>query len=211
MLVDATPTLCVVGEASSCAEALAIAARERPDIVLLDLLLGRESGLDVLPGLAAAAPEARVIVLSGVQDLDMRRSAIRLGAVGLVDKEAAADVLLKAIDRVHRGEAWIDPVLTADALRRAARAEQESAAEMTRISALTPREREVVALVGEGLKNRQISDRLNISEATVRHHLTSVFDKIEVGDRFELALYAYRHRLAKIPVDGPPRLRLPDS
>jgi DNA-binding NarL/FixJ family response regulator len=202
MLIDATPSLRVVGEASNCADGLAQAARERPDIVLLDLVLGAESGLDLLPELARTVPDARVIVLSGVQDVNMRRQAIRLGAMGLVHKDAAAEVLLKAIERVHRGEAWIDRMLTADALRHAALMERANIGENDRIASLTPRERELVALVGEGLKNRQITERLKISEATVRNHLTSIFSKLEVGDRFELALYAYRHRLAKLPVEG---------
>src|SRR5438874_2135180 len=108
MLIENQPELSVVGEAGSGEEALAIADREQPDIILLDLDLGGRDSLEFLPQLTTAAPEARVIVLTGLRDSDEHRRAIRLGASGIVLKDQACELLIKAIAKVHAGEAWID-------------------------------------------------------------------------------------------------------
>jgi DNA-binding NarL/FixJ family response regulator len=137
-------------------------------------------------------------VLTGVRDVEMHRRAVRLGAVGLVLKEKAADVLLKAIAKVYAGEVWLDRLLIANVLSEITRPTSQSLdPEDIKIKALTVREREIIKLIGQGLKNQAIANRLCISEATVRHHLTSIFGKLGVGDRLELAIYAYRHGLAR--------------
>jgi len=198
LLIESRPGLKVVGEAGNRAEALAIAAQERPDIILLDLDLGRDSGLDFLPELLLAAKEARVIILTGVRDLEAHRRAVSLGAMGVVPKEKAADVLIKAFEKVHAGEVWLDRSMIATVLAERSRPKKVDP-EAAKIAALSPREREVVALVGQGIKNKQIATRLFISETTVRHHLTSIFSKLDLSDRFELIIYAYRHNLARPP------------
>ncbi len=198
MLIENQPGLRVVGEATDRGAAILSAAREQPDIILLDLDLGDESGLDILPELRAAAEGARVIVLTGIRDPAEHRQAVRLGATGMVLKEQAVDTLVKAIERVHAGETWLDPALVAHVLADRSRARgQDADPKAARIAALTEREREVIALIGEGLKNRQIGERLSISETTVVHHLTSIFAKLGVANRLELVTYAYRHGLAK--------------
>jgi two-component system, NarL family, nitrate/nitrite response regulator NarL len=198
MLVESRPEMTVVGEAANSAAAILSAAREQPDIILLDLDLGEESGLDFLPALLAAAKRARVIVLTGIRDLAEHRQAVRLGAMGMVLKGQAFDTLVKAIERVHAGEIWLDPGLVANVLAKRSRVRgQDLDPEAARITALTEREREVIALIGHGLKNRQIGERLSISETTVVHHLTSIFAKLGVANRLELVTYAYRHGLAK--------------
>jgi DNA-binding NarL/FixJ family response regulator len=201
MLIENHDGMIVVGEAGTRAEGLAIATREQPDIVLLDLDMGAESGLDFMPHLLAAAPNARVVILTGLRDTEAHRRAVHLGAIGLVFKEKAAEVLIKAIEKVHGGEVWLDRALTASVLSEMSHADGRERADpdIHKISFLTEREREVVGLVCEGLKNKQIGDRLFISEATVRNHLTSILSKLGLSDRFELALYAYRHHLAKPP------------
>ena len=201
MLIESQAGMTVVGEAATRADALAIAAREQPDIILLDLDLEGESGLDFLQELLDIPPRARVIILTGVRDPEAHRRAVRLGAMGLVIKDKAAEVLIKAIEKVHAGEVWLDRALTASVLSEMAQADQTKKAdpEAEKIGSLTSREREVVGLVCEGLKNKQISERLFISEATVRNHLTSILSKLELSDRFELALYSYRQHLAKPP------------
>jgi DNA-binding NarL/FixJ family response regulator len=201
MLIENHDGMIVVGEAGTRAEGLAIATREQPDIVLLDLDMGAESGLDFMPHLLAAAPNARVVILTGLRDTEAHRRAVHLGAIGLVFKEKAAEVLIKAIEKVHGGEVWLDRSLTASVLSEMSHADGRERADpdIHKISFLTEREREVVGLVCEGLKNKQIGDRLFISEATVRNHLTSILSKLGLSDRFELALYAYRHHLAKPP------------
>jgi DNA-binding NarL/FixJ family response regulator len=202
ILIENHEDMIVVGEAGTRTDALAIAAREQPDIILLDLDMGGESGLDFLRELLASARGTRVVVLTGVRDPEAHRRAIHLGAMGLVLKDKAAEVLIKAIEKVYNGEAWLDRSLTASVLSEMSR-ENGSGTKVDRdaekVASLTDREREIVRLVCQGLKNKQIGDRLFISDATVRNHLTSILSKLELSDRFELALFAYRHHLGKPP------------
>ncbi|MCI0392825.1 MAG: response regulator transcription factor [Acidobacteria bacterium] len=231
LLLESQPGLAVVAEATTCAEAVAATKHSQPDVVLLDLDLGGSIGHDCLTELLNAAPQTRVLVLTGTPDLELHHDAIYKGAMGLVRKLEAAEVLLKAIRKVYAGEVWLDSALmtrllsdlwrvrnsqlSADggnngvALKNSGRevedvspsiAYQTTPEEAVKIAQLTDREREVVTLVGEGLRNQQIADRLFISVITVRHHLSSIFSKLDVEDRFELAIYAYRHGLARMPL-----------
>ena len=201
LIIESQPDMQMAGEAGNRDEALALAAKTQPDIVLLDLDLGDHSGVDVIGNLLEAARDTRVIILTGLRDPEVHRRAVMLGAMGVVAKDKAPDVLIKAIRSVSAGEAWLDPTMIAGVLADLARAKKGPAPdpEATKIATLTNREREVVGLVGEGLRNREIADRLFISETTVRHHLTSIFSKLEVSDRVELLIYAYRHGLADPP------------
>lgn len=196
LVIESRPGMQVVGEASNCREALAAAATSSPDLVLLDLDLDGEDGLALVPDLATAAPGAHVLVLTGVRDPDVHRRAVLGGAMGLVLKDRAAETVIKAIEKVHAGEIWFDRALIADVLRERIRpGEAHEDPEAAKIATLTGREREVIALIGEGLRNREIGDRLAIAEPTVRHHLTSIFGKLGVTDRTELLIYAYKHKL----------------
>lgn len=198
LLIESRQGLMVIGETANRADALTLAAREQPDIILLDIDLGAENGLDLLPDLLSAAGQARVLILTGVRDVEKHRQAIRQGATGLVLKEQASEVLLKAIEKVYAGEVWIDRSMLASVINEMVRDTARPAdAQASRSGALTEREREVIALIGEGLKNKQISDRLSITETTVRHHLTSIFDKLGVESRLELVIFAHRHGLTK--------------
>lgn len=198
MLIEQDQTMKVVAMVGTTGEALEQAMQERPDIIILDLVLGEEDGLAFLPELREKVPESRVLILTGVQNPDSHRSAIRLGAMGIVLKEHAADLLLKAITKVYEGEVWIDRSMMGMMIQEFTKPAQTNP-EDSKIAALTMREREVITLVGEGLKNKQIAERLFISETTVTHHLSSVFSKLEVSDRLELIIYAFRHGLAKMP------------
>ena len=200
MIIDHQPGLAVVGEAATRAEALE-AALCSPDIILLDLDLGDESGVDLLPELLDAAPRARVILLTGLRDPEIHRRAVALGAMGLVLKEKAIETVLKAIEKVHAGEVWLDRSMIARIFQeqRQLGAAQAPDVEATRVALLTPREHTVIALVCEGLQNKQIAERLAISEKTVQHHLTSIFAKLDIANRLELVIYAYRHGLAALP------------
>ena len=201
MLLENSPGLRVVGETANRSEALSLAACEQPDVILLDLDLGDSSGLDLLPELLAVASSARVLILTGVHDPELHRQAVRLGAVGLVLKEKSTEILLRAIEKVHAGEVWLERSMIATVLNEITHKNegQQTRPEAAKIATLTPREREVITLIGEGLRNKQIAQRLFISETTVRHHLTSIFSKLHVSERLELVIYAYRHGLAKIP------------
>jgi len=201
MLLESQPGITVVGEAATCAEALALAACARPDVIVLDLDLGGENAIQSIPALLSAAPEARILVLTGVRDPEAHRRAVRQGAMGLVLKEKAAETLLQAIAKVRAGEVWLEPTMVARVLGELTRPQTSppTSPEVAKIATLTEREREVITLVGEGLRNQQIAERLYLSQATVRHHLTAIFAKLGVTDRFELAIYAYQHGLAKPP------------
>ncbi len=206
MLVDGHPAMTVVGEAASVEGLPDLVAREQPDIILLDLDLGGQSSLSVLPEVLAAAPEARVILVTGVREPAEHQRAIQLGIMGLLRKEQAAETLLQAIQKVHAGEVWLERAQVARALNRLTRqggAEVKPAnPEQVKIDRLTQREREVMTLILEGLPNRQIAARLVISETTVSHHLTSIFAKLEVTSRFDLIIYAHRHNLVPQPPAG---------
>lgn len=201
MLIESRDRLTVIGEAGTSVEALSLAAREQPDIVLLEADFGGESGLDLLPELLAASKATRVIILTGLQNPELQQRALRLGASGLVFKDKTPEILFKAIEKVNAGEVWFERAMMASALGEMSRINgvQKTDAEATRIATLTQRERQVVVLIGEGLKNRQIAERLFLSETTVQHHLSSIFGKLAVSDRLELVIYAYRQGLVKLP------------
>lgn len=201
LILQKDPLFRIVGEAANSAEALMIAQREHPDIVLLDLDLGDENGQDLIPVLQETAGNTRIVVLTGSRDENAHHQAVAAGALGVVSKNEMHEVVVTAIKRVHAGEAWLSPRLTANLVTHLAsgRRKKENP-ETVKIASLSKRELEVVQYIGEGLKSKEVAERLFISEITVRHHLTSIFAKLEVSDRVELMLYAYKHNLAKAPL-----------
>jgi DNA-binding NarL/FixJ family response regulator len=211
LLLDSRPGLHVVAEATPDAEALTAATCESPDIIVLDIDLALqqhgEGALALISELRAHAPKTRVLLLTALHDPQLHSSAVHLGAMGLVSTNSQPAELWNAIEKVYIGEVWLGRVLIANVLHTmTCRGEpQATDPEVAKLGALTAREREVIGLVGEGLKNQAIAQRLYISEATVRHHLTSIFAKLGVADRFELALYAYQHGLAQLPCNGSTR------
>ena len=198
MLIESIPGMKVVGKASNRSEALALAASKKPNVILLEIDLGGEDGLDFLPELRETARNARVLILTGVKEIETHRRAARMGAAGLVLKEHTGDVLLKAIKKVHQGEVWLDRSMMSILLNEMT-APDNVDPDTLRIAGLTEREQGVIALIAEGLKNKQIAERLFISETTVTHHLSSIFSKLGVSDRLELVIYAFAHKLAKMP------------
>ena len=198
LLIERQQGFTVVAEAGTAADAIAAAGREHPDVILLDLDLGRDNGLDCLPRLRETAPNARILVLTGLQDPEAHQRAVRLGAFGVLTKEKAAESVTKAIERVHAGEIWLDRTLTASLLAELANGARPKPPdpEAAKLASLTSREREVIAVLVEGLHNKAIAERLHLSESTVRHHLTSIFEKLHVTDRLGLTIYAFRNGLA---------------
>jgi two-component system, NarL family, nitrate/nitrite response regulator NarL len=194
-VLDTSGIICV-GEVDTCAEAVGAAARERPDVILLDLDL-RADAFQCVGEIVAAAPGSRIIALSDRTRAADHQVLIELGATGLVLKNERPEILIKAIRKVHGGEVWLDRTITAQVLARIARRRHGEDVEAAKIATLTRREREIVTLVGEGLKNAMVAQRLFISEATARNHLTSILDKLGLSDRFELAVYAFRQGLVR--------------
>jgi DNA-binding NarL/FixJ family response regulator len=203
MLMLGDPGLQLVAEAESGADALALATREKPDVILLALDLGPERGVDILPGLLTAAPNSRVLVLTHVKDPEEQRKAMLLGAMGVIEKDLGSEIVFKAIHKVFAGEIWLNRSQMGSVLRDIQRNGNAKAKDPVaiKIGTLTRREHEVIALISEGLRNREIGQRLFISETTVRHHLTSVFEKLDVSNRLELIIFAFNHGLANLPVN----------
>jgi two-component system, NarL family, nitrate/nitrite response regulator NarL len=201
LLLSQQSDLNVVGNAGSWSDALSLIQRERPDVVLLAVNPSNSADIDLLPQLFAASEETKVLVLSDSGDPELPPRAVRLGAAGVIFKNKPAEMLIKAIECVNAGEAWLDRTTTASLLRELSPRNKtvKKDPEGKKIASLTQRELEVIKLVGQGLKNKQIAEKLFISDITVHHHLTSIYSKLEVADRLELLIYAYRNNLAELP------------
>jgi len=191
----------VVGESGRSDEALQLAAARQPDVILLELNLDGELNTEIIPALLDVAPGARAILVTAIDEQPVVQLAVQMGVVGVVPKTSGSATLCKAIEKVRAGEVWIDRVMMASVLGSLTRtrASEERDPEVQRIRSLSEREREVIGLIGQGMRNREIAQRLSISEITVRHHLSSIYSKLSVGDRLELTIYAYRNGLAALP------------
>jgi two-component system nitrate/nitrite response regulator NarL len=183
----------IVGEASNGNECMKMLTKLKPDILLLDLRMPEKDGLAVLEEVNFDSLPTRVIVLTAAEDDRDVVRAMRLGARGVVLKQSASDLLVKSIRKVADGEIWLDNRMTAeviDAFKKSAEGGQRREKPL-----LSEREKEIVQLVAQGFRNREIGEKLFISEQTVKNHLHNIFDKLGVSDRLELALYAIHHRL----------------
>src|SRR6266849_2390531 len=182
-LIDGDEDITIVGEAQNGAECIKLLAKLKPDILLLDLRMPDKDGLAVLEEVNFDQTPTRVIVLTAAEDDRDVVRAMRLGARGVVLKQSATDLLVKSIHRVHAGEIWLDNRMTSEVGPRREK------------PLLSDREKEIVQLVAQGFRNKEIGEKLFISEQTVKNHLHNIFDKLGVSDRLELALYAIHHRL----------------
>jgi DNA-binding NarL/FixJ family response regulator len=200
LIESGNPDMRVVGTATSCSAALGLIKDADPDIIVLDLDLGPESGLDAIPQLIAAST-AKILILTGLRDESIHHKAVLAGARGVVEKEARAEAILSAIAKVHEGEVWLDRAATGRLLveisRKRANRDTPSPAQQ-KISTLTLREREIIALTAThaGATARTIAEKLHISEHTLRNHLTSIYEKLGVANRLELFAFAHQHKLA---------------
>jgi DNA-binding NarL/FixJ family response regulator len=184
----------VVGEAGDVDSAVAAARELLPDIVLLDLVMPGGGGVVALPQLLALSPPPRVIVLTSFGADDQALAAVRAGASGWLGKDVPPSELESAIRTVHRGGSVLDPAVATRVLAEVAHPAGHDAG----LDQLTAREREVLALLGEGLSNRDLAARLFVAEKTVKTHVSSVLGKLHLTDRTQAALFAVRHGL----VDG---------
>jgi DNA-binding NarL/FixJ family response regulator len=192
-LLEGANDISIVGEASNGVECMKMLAKLKPDILLLDLRMPEKDGLSVLEEINFDVSDTRTIVLTAAEDDRDVIRAMRLGARGVVLKQSASDQLVKGIRRVHEGEIWLDNHMTAeviDAFQKSAGSGQRREKPL-----VSDREKQIVQLVAQGFRNREIGEKLFISERTVKNHLHKIFDKLGVSDRLELALYAIHHRL----------------
>jgi two-component system nitrate/nitrite response regulator NarL len=192
-LLEVADDVQIIGEASNGVECVKMLTKLKPDILLLDLRMPEKDGLGVLEEVNFDSLPTRVIVLTAAEDDRDVVRAMRLGARGVVLKQSASDLLLKSIRKVADGEIWLDNRMTAeviDAFKKSSESGQRREKPL-----LSDREKEIVQLVAQGFRNREIGEKLFISEQTVKNHLHNIFDKLGVSDRLELALYAIHHRL----------------
>jgi DNA-binding NarL/FixJ family response regulator len=181
-LIATSVELEVAGLAADGESAVALARSLEPDVVLLDLILGAENGVQVLPRIRTAAPRCRVVVLTSYTDGDLVEPALAAGADGYLLKTAAAEGVLDAIRLVMAGQQVMDPAATS-ALRELVGDD------------LSAREREVLHLVAEGLSNAEIAERLTITVRTVKAHISSLLAKLQVADRTQLAIHELNRRM----------------
>jgi DNA-binding NarL/FixJ family response regulator len=200
LIESGKPAMEVVGTATNCTDALKLLDQAAPDLILLDIGLGDQNGVEEIPNLIARS-KAKVLVLTGMRDESLHDKAVLAGASGVVEKEAPAETILAAIEKVHEGQLWLDRAATGRIFLEMSRenAAQSVDPERAKIQSLTEREREIVTVAAShaGANAKSIAEMLYISEHTLRNHLTSIYDKLGVANRLELFAYAHKHGLTK--------------
>lgn len=185
-----------VGAAADGEEALAMVAAERPDVVLMDLRMPRLDGIEATRRLARTHPEVGVVALTTYADDETVVGALQAGARGYLTKDAGAEQIQSAVERVAAGEAAIDPAVQRQLLTAVQQGEIPPRPEDEELpDGLTPREAEVLELIAAGLSNGEIAERLVVSNATVKSHVNHLFAKIGARDRAQAVAYAYQHEL----------------
>jgi DNA-binding NarL/FixJ family response regulator len=187
----------VVGEAADGVEALELVERTEPDVALLDLVMPRLGGLEAIRRIREVAPATRVLVLTSFADDDTVLPAVRAGAAGYLLKDVQPPELVGAIRTVHAGEALLAPAVATMLVEQLAAEDGDGGAE--REGHLTPREREVLALLARGRPNKVIARDLGVSERTVKTHVSNILAKLNLTDRTQAAVYAVRHGI--VPKD----------
>lgn len=202
-LLESEPDLKVIGEARDGAEAVKLARQLKPEIMLLDLAMPKHPGLEALRDLSTGggANSVRVILLTAAIEKDQIVEALQLGARGVVMKDSATQVLLKAIHTVMAGEYWVNRDSVSNLVQYLQNMVQSSSQDAKKKKfGLTPRELEIVSAVVAGFANKEIAEYFKISEDTVKHHLSNIFDKLGVSTRLELALFAVNQSLPLISI-----------
>jgi DNA-binding NarL/FixJ family response regulator len=191
----------VVGEAQDGPETIEKTMQLSPDVVITDLRLPNSEGLSVLRSLHTRAPQAKVILFTASENKEDFIEAMKLGCCGILPKDASPAMIMKSIQKVQAGEIWLDSNTTAAVIRQFAAPADSPLAQATanakprERAQLSQREREIIVLIAQGYKNKEIAEKMFITEQTVKNHLHNVFDKLGVSDRLELALYAIHNSL----------------
>jgi len=196
----------VIGEAADGREVLEKVQELDPDVLLLDLRMPNLDGLSTLQAMSQLNKHTKVIILTASEDKNEFVQAMKLGCSGIVLKQTAPDLIVKSIRKVQGGEIWLDSHTTAAVMRQFAvpgdLGGPPGPGKGRERSPLSTREREIVQLVAQGYKNKEMAEKMFISEQTVKNHLHNIFDKLGVSDRLELALYAIHKGLH---INGDPR------
>jgi NarL family two-component system response regulator LiaR len=193
-MLEIVPDMEVVGEAADGQTGVAQAVALRPDVILMDLVMPEMDGIEAIRQIKVQQAEARILVLTSFAGDDKVFPAIKAGALGYHLKDSDPEELVQAIRQVHRGEASLHPMIARKLLQELARPLEQPPTP----DPLTQRELEVLRLVAQGLDNQEIADRLVISEATVRTHVSNILSKLHLASRTQAALYALREGLASL-------------
>jgi DNA-binding NarL/FixJ family response regulator len=191
----------IVAEAEDGSEAIDRALELDPDVVIMELRLPKTDGLTVLRTLQTRAPRTKVLLFTGSDSKDEFIEAMKLGCSGILMKNSAPSLIIKSIQKVNAGEIWLDSNTTAAVIRQFANPadfaapSQHGNGKPRERAQLSQREREIIVLIAQGYKNKEIAEKMFITEQTVKNHLHNVFDKLGVSDRLELALYAIHNSL----------------
>jgi two-component system response regulator DegU len=189
----------ILGHAGSLTEARSTISKAHPDILLLDIKLNGSNGLDLLRELPEISPKTKAIVISGSNIEQDAVQAMRMGARGYLVKDCATELFMKCIRKVHVGEIWLNGKMTEAVL--GALSGKPGDNQAPEKNDLSRRELEVIQLVIQGYKNRDIANKLFISEKTVKNHLSAIFNKLGVSDRLELTLYVFEKRFFPAPAE----------
>jgi DNA-binding NarL/FixJ family response regulator len=194
-LIDDQVDMEVVGEADSRATALQMVDRSHPQVILMDIRLPGDSGLEAARQIAARYPEIKVVMLTSFADEELVIGAIRAGAVGYILKEVGNEEVLRGIRAAAGGGSVLDPTTTSRLLARVRETEHKADEDAFRI--LSDRELEVLYEVSQGKTNSEIATSLNLGEKTARNYVSSILEKLGLANRIELATYAIKHNLAE--------------
>ncbi|MCE5200468.1 MAG: response regulator transcription factor [Armatimonadota bacterium] len=195
-LINAEPDIEVVGSAQDGNQAISEAIALRPDVVLMDLVMPRLGGIDATRQIKDQLPDTALVVLTVSADEHNLFAAIKAGAISYVVKDANIERILEVVRSANIGEGYIHPPLVPHMLEEFSRLSKQAQSDRELFKELTRREIEVLELIGQGRRNREISARLFISERTVKNHVSSILAKLQVNDRTEAALIAAKHGLA---------------
>lgn len=191
-ILELEDDIMVIGQASNGEEAVKLVIQHKPDVVLMDINMPGTNGIQAIKQLKQCRHESKIIVLTIHQDREYLFKTLQLGAEGYVLKDAEASVLVEAIRSVHTGQSYIQPNMTTELVRefnRVTTQDRDRRDENT----LTAREVEVLKLIAEGMLNKEIAKQLYISEKTVKNHVSNIFKKLNVSDRTQAAIYAFKH------------------
>ena len=195
-LLESEPDFQLIAEATDGTEVLEMVPQLQPDVLLLDLGMPRVTGMDALRELtSSSAPAPLIVILTVAIEKKQIIEALQLGARGIVLKDAAAQVLIKALREVVAGQYWVGRESVADLVQYLRRISPAAPVRGEQAPLLTGREREIVSAIVGGLTNREIAEKLGISEDTVKHHLSRIFGKVGVAHRLELAMFAVNNGL----------------
>ncbi len=195
-ILDRNPEIAVVGEAGSMQAGIAEAARLQPDVVVMDLRLPDGSGVEACRQIRAENPEARVLILTSHADEDALFAAVLAGAAGYVLKDLDPQGILHGILTVGRGGSLLDPQMATRVLDRMRHGSSQHPADDA-FSALSPQEDRILEMIGDGMTNRQIADRLSLSEKTVKNYVSELYSKLNVERRTQAASLATERKLRK--------------